>query len=75
MSISIFKKAKKLKVKIKEITENTIYCEVASTSGNIYTVSIRKDGKFACDCKHFALHPRTLCSHVAAVIKKLVEKS
>lgn len=75
MDMYIFKKAKKLKVKIKEVTKNSIYCEVISTSGNVYTVSIRKDGKFACDCRHFALYPGTICSHVAAVIKNLVDKN
>ncbi len=71
MCTQLFEKAKKMEVKIKEITEGAIYCEVSSTSGNVYTVSIKKDGKFACDCQHFALHPGTLCSHVVAVILKL----
>ncbi len=71
MPLYIFEKAKRMKVRIREITENAIYCEVVSSSGNVYTVSIKKDGKFACDCRHFALHPGTLCSHVVAVIRRL----
>ncbi len=75
MPTQIFRKAEKMSVKIKEITSNSVYCEVLSTSGNVYTVSIKKDGKFACDCKHFALYPGTLCSHVIAVIKHLSERN
>lgn len=64
-----------MKVEIKEVTENAVYFEVKSTSGKVYTVSLRIDGKFACDCQHFAVHPGTLCSHVIAAINKLLKNN
>ncbi len=74
MSFSFIEKAKKMKVEIVNKTEKAVYFKVISTSGNEYMVSIQKDGKFACDCAHFAMHPGTLCSHVIAAILKLYEK-
>jgi hypothetical protein len=74
MKLSIFQKAKKMKVTLKEETENARYYEVLSVSGNKYIVSIGKDGKFACDCQHFSLFPNKLCSHILAVIKKIFEE-
>ncbi len=71
MALSFIEKAKQMEVEIINKTEKAVYFKVKSTSGKEYMVSIQKDGKFACDCQHFALHPGTLCSHVVAALLKL----
>ncbi len=60
--------ALRMKVSIAYESYDVTYFEVEDIDGKKYTVSIRDNGKFSCECRRFSFKPFFLCPHIVACI-------